>query len=107
MTELYILLACAGLTNILKYGDIFNKVRCLLFKLSFFKKLFQCSMCLGFWVGVAVGSFLYYLENDLLYVLLPFASSAISQLFDYLLGYLDQLSMFLAKKHYSEDISPK
>ncbi len=44
---LWFILVCYGLTQILVYGSIFNKIRP---KHHFFK----CPMCMGFWVGVIV-----------------------------------------------------
>lgn len=48
------ILACYGMTMIVVYGSIFNKFRP---KTGFFGKLFNCTMCTGFWVGI-VNSFL-------------------------------------------------
>mgnify|MGYP003150418893 CR=1 FL=1 len=46
MTSLvYFMLASFGLTSILVYGKIFDPIRPK-------HKLFHCSMCMGFWVGV-------------------------------------------------------
>ena len=52
MDLLYFILATYGLTQILIYGTIFNKVRPAKGWLSGFGKLFHCPMCMGFWVGV-------------------------------------------------------
>tara|TARA_B100001564_G_C20158961_1_gene454509 strand:+ start:223 stop:528 length:306 start_codon:yes stop_codon:yes gene_type:complete len=41
--------ACIGMTQILVYGKIFNKVRP---KKGWFGDLFKCPMCTGFWTGV-------------------------------------------------------
>lgn len=52
MDVLLFVLAAYGLTQILVYGSIFNKIRPskdLLFGLG---ELFHCPMCMGFWVGV-------------------------------------------------------
>lgn len=50
MLELLIfILACYGLTMILVYGKIFEKIRP---KEGFFGKLFSCTMCTGFWAGI-------------------------------------------------------
>jgi hypothetical protein len=38
-----------GLTQILVYGKLFDSIRPTRGKL---KKLFECPMCVGFWVGV-------------------------------------------------------
>ena len=44
MDLIYFILAAYGLTQILAYGTIFDKVRPPY-------KFFRCPMCLGFWVG--------------------------------------------------------
>ena len=43
-------IVAAGLTNILVHGAIFNKIRPK-------QKLFNCSMCMGFWVALFIGIF--------------------------------------------------
>ena len=43
------ILACYGMTLILMYGKIFNKIRP---KNGFFGDLLKCSLCTGFWVGI-------------------------------------------------------
>ena len=48
---LYFVLTAYGLTQILVYGSIFNKVRPTKEWLSGFGELFHCPMCMGFWVG--------------------------------------------------------
>ena len=54
---LYVLMACIGLMCILKYGSILSWPRDVLTsRIEFFEDLFGCSLCLGFWCGVAVGS---------------------------------------------------
>ena len=45
----YFVLAAYGLTQILVYGSIFNKVRPTK---GWFGELLSCPMCTGFWVGV-------------------------------------------------------
>lgn len=64
------LLACVGLTFILKYGSILNWPRKLLCRLEFFQELFKCSLCLGFWSGIII----YTVDQQNL--LLPLASAA-------------------------------
>ena len=49
MELLYFVLAAYGLTQILVYGNIFNKVRPTE---GWFGELLSCPMCTGFWVGV-------------------------------------------------------
>ena len=48
MELLYFVLAAYGLTQILVYGTIFNKVRPTK---GWFGELLSCPMCTGFWVG--------------------------------------------------------
>jgi len=47
--------SCIGLSFILKYGSILAYFRDKLTKYKYFKELFSCSLCLGFWSGVVVG----------------------------------------------------
>lgn len=47
MELLFFVLVCYGLTQILVYGSIFDKIRPKY-------KFFHCSMCVGFWVGLLV-----------------------------------------------------
>ena len=50
MTELLTFaLSAYGMTQILVYGSIFNRIRPTKGKLG---ELFHCPMCLGFWVGL-------------------------------------------------------
>jgi len=48
---LYFILAAYGLTQILVFGSVFNKIRPSKKWLNGFGELFHCSMCMGFWVG--------------------------------------------------------
>jgi len=45
---LYFILTAYGLTQILVYGSIFDKIRPTK---GWLGKLFSCTMCMGFWVG--------------------------------------------------------
>jgi hypothetical protein len=49
MNLIIFILIAYGLTQILCYGKIFDKVRP---KKGFFGELLSCSMCTGFWVGL-------------------------------------------------------
>jgi len=51
MELVYFILTAYGLTQILIYGSIFNKVRPSKEWLCGFGKLFHCPMCMGFWSG--------------------------------------------------------
>jgi uncharacterized membrane protein YfcA len=44
-----------GVCFMLKYGSILNPIRERLSRFEFFKKLFKCCMCMGFWVGCFFG----------------------------------------------------
>jgi len=46
---IYFVLCAFGMTQILVYGKIFNFLRPSAGKLA---ELFECPMCMGFWVGV-------------------------------------------------------
>lgn len=48
------MIASAGITNIVVYGSIFDRVRP---KKRLLGKLFHCPMCLGTWVGFALCAF--------------------------------------------------
>jgi len=52
MELIYFVLAEYGLTQIIIYGSIFNKIRPTKDWLKGCGKLFHCPLCLGFWVGV-------------------------------------------------------
>jgi hypothetical protein len=52
MDLIYFILTAYGLTQILIFGSIFNKIRPSKQWLGGFGKLFHCPMCMGFWVGV-------------------------------------------------------
>ena len=45
MDLIYFILVSYGMTQILVYGSIFNKIRPD-------SDFFKCSMCMGFWVGI-------------------------------------------------------
>lgn len=52
---IFFILGCYGITHIIVCGKIFNKFRKYLKKKSkFMFNLFNCMMCLSFWVGVIV-----------------------------------------------------
>jgi hypothetical protein len=51
MNLLIFILVAYGLTQILCYGKIFDKVRP---KTGFFGELLSCSMCTGYWVGLTL-----------------------------------------------------
>jgi hypothetical protein len=48
------LLFCYGATALLLYAKIFNWLQNIAAKIPIIRDLWQCSMCLGFWVGFFV-----------------------------------------------------
>ena len=52
MQLIYFILIAYGLTQMLVYGSIFNKIRPSKQWLKGFGQLFHCPMCMGFWVGI-------------------------------------------------------
>ena len=59
MSLIVFILAAYGLTQILVFGSIFDPIRPTTGKLG---ELFQCSMCVGFWVGVFLYGISFYTE---------------------------------------------
>lgn len=49
MNLLTFVLCCYGLTQIIVYGKIFDRIRPTQ---GFYGKLFNCTMCVGFWAGL-------------------------------------------------------
>jgi hypothetical protein len=89
MSLIVFILVAYGLTQILVFGSIFDSIRPTTGKLG---ELFQCSMCVGFWVGVFLYGISFYTElfTFELNVVNPFllgwlssgTSYILSQLFD-------------------------
>ena len=52
MELIFFVLAAYGLTQIIVFGSIFNRIRPSKNWLRGFGKLFHCPMCMGFWAGV-------------------------------------------------------
>jgi hypothetical protein len=52
MELLYFVLAAFGMTFIIVYSSIFERVREISTRYQFTGKLFHCPLCMGFWVGV-------------------------------------------------------
>lgn len=58
MLELLLFIfVCYGMTQILVYGSIFERVRPKY-------KFFHCSMCVGFWVGILVYGLFSFVEKE-------------------------------------------
>jgi hypothetical protein len=55
---LLFILICYGMTQILVYGTIFERLRERI-EDRFETQFMRCPMCVGFWVGVLVNSMLY------------------------------------------------
>lgn len=93
-------ISCIGLMWILKHGSILDAPRKFLtFHSKILSELFKCSLCLGFWSGLIIGLYSYFLiqkSNELF--LLPLASSALCWFFDSLLDLIQLSSCRLDKK---------
>lgn len=95
------LLACLGIVWILKDSKIFSVPReYLKSKANWLKSLLSCSMCLGFWVGVALAFFDYYatLNFSPNYILYPFGISAFCWFFDSLLDLIQEVWFYFKNK---------
>lgn len=99
MTLVFVLLACSGFTFILKYGSILSWLRKPLVKIKFFNELFYCSLCLGFWVGIATAVILYFIQWDKVFILLPFASASFCWFMDSFVGVWQWLEKYLENKN--------
>jgi|TARA_R110000824_G_scaffold107612_1_gene253972 hypothetical protein len=100
MTHAFVLLACAGLTFILKYGSILGWLRSPLIKIKILDELFKCSLCLGFWSGLLIAIFLYnFYTWDPLYYLLPLASSVFCWGADSFIGIIQWSELYLENKN--------
>ena len=85
MSLIYFILCSYGLTQLLIYGHIFDKIRPD-------KRFFKCSMCMGFWVGVFLYSINGYTDlfsfeyNWINPLLLGCLSSGTSYILDMVIG---------------------
>ncbi len=85
----YFLLSCHGLTQILVYGKVFDKIRPTQ---GWMGQLLSCTMCTGFWVGLLLWSInthttLFSFDNNYTTgILLGFIASAVSYTADILFG---------------------
>jgi len=87
------LIACLGIVWIIKDSYILEKPRNKLkLKSKFLKELLNCSLCIGFWVGVLLSFFEYFhlgIEGNIFYN--PFASSAFCWFFDSVLDVVQEM----------------
>jgi hypothetical protein len=101
-----LLLACLGITITFVHMEIMNilKLRPLWEKSQFLKKLFHCSACTGWHVGLWYGIFCYILYtfeyNFAFYLItLPFASSAFCFMFERTIILVDNLNIKIEKNN--------
>ena len=62
MSLLWFVLSAFGMTQILVYGNIFNKIRPDKEDFKGWGEIFHCTMCMGFWVGVFLWSVNHFTE---------------------------------------------
>jgi hypothetical protein len=96
----YYLVSCIGLTFLLKYAKILKHYRDhWTSQDEFFKDLFGCSLCLGFWVGMIHIPFISLCDgSDLKLLLLPAVSAATSWFADGVLQMIQALELYLMKQ---------
>jgi len=102
MTE--ITLFFIGSTFILKYGAPTKFIRDFFQKYEFGKALFDCSLCIGTWVGLLSIPFLY---KDIDWFLIPPIAAIVSWFGDLISQVLIELKKFLTKKEKPAIISRK
>lgn len=85
-------LCIVGFHWVLKYGSILNIPRREICKIKFFKKLFECSLCLGTWCGLIYG--LYTSKDPIVYA---FVGSSSCWLFDNISNVLQRVDIKLEK----------
>ena len=97
MTSLWFqLLVCTGITAILVNGTILDIPRNYLkSKSKHFNSLITCSLCTGFWVGIAIGSYENYYLKHIIYM--GFASAILSWFVDSLIGALQSIDVGMNK----------
>ena len=91
MTFIWFCLISYGLTQILVYGKIFDPIRPKKGKLG---QLFNCPMCLGFWVGI----FLWFVRHQT--ELFTFDDSLITGL---LLGFAASASAYVGSMVFGDE----
>tara|TARA_B100000287_G_scaffold269918_1_gene254082 strand:+ start:135 stop:431 length:297 start_codon:yes stop_codon:yes gene_type:complete len=91
MSLVYFCLVCAGLTQILVHGKIFEKIRPTQ---GWLGQLLSCSMCTGFWTGVFLWSLNRYTE------LFTFDYSLVT---GFCLGALGSLSSYILDITFSDE----
>jgi len=103
---LYFILGAHGLTQILVYGTIFNKIRPESDWFHGVGKLFHCPMCMGFWAGAflwGINGFteLFTYEYNLInFLILGCVSSATSYILCTVFGDEGIKHELLKKDHY-------
>lgn len=97
----YYTVSSIGLMCILKYGNILSLPRDFLTsKSKYLKELFSCSLCLGFWAGVAIACFIYFILDSWedKYFLFPLYSSISCWIADPVIGIFSYTENLVAKK---------
>lgn len=98
----YYWIAAIGLCFILKYGSILESFREITSsRLPFLKKLYQCCLCMGFWVGLLFCPLLF-LDGISLWKILvfPFSCSCVCWFADSIITQIHKTTNYLSS---SED----
>lgn len=97
---LFYWMSSIGFCLIMKHGSILENFRQKTSSVfPFLKKLYKCCLCMGFWVGVSMIPFLYFIEGDgIELVWYPFSTSALCWITDSVLSLIHSLTIYVDKK---------
>ena len=112
MGLVYFILCSYGMTQIIVYGSIFNKIRPSKDSFNGLGELFHCPMCMGFWIGVFLWSINGFTElfnfeyNFVNLLLLGCLSSGTSYILNMIFGDYGVKHEFICTKRDQEMASP-
>jgi len=100
----YYWVASIGVCFIIKYGKILEPFRTTTAKVfTFFTSLYKCCLCMGFWVGIIMIPFLYYIEGySIELIFFPFSTSAICWIADSAITLTHSLTLLADKLEQKE-----
>jgi hypothetical protein len=93
----YYLICSVGICLILKYGSILNSIKeQSIQKYPILEKLYQCCLCMGFWVGLLLTPFIFFVEKcGVGIILFPFSVSFYGFLFDSIITVIHTVNNYL------------
>ena len=85
--------AVYGLSWLIVYSEIFEKLRKFLNKHTFFRKLISCIVCTSFWISTFLTLIYCYFKilniNPFIYYILPYSAVAVTWITAKLIGEFD------------------